>query len=105
MTDAEQALWQRIRNGQLYGARFRRQAMIGRFIADFACFTPKIVVELDGGQHAEQIAYDEERTRWLTSEGFSVLRFWNNDVLSNLDGVVESVAAALGGKSESRPPP
>ena len=93
----------RCRNGQLLGARFRRQAVIGRYIADFACFAPKLVIELDGGQHAEQAVYDEARTRWLVAEGFVVLRFWNNDVLSNLDGIVESIAAALG--NGSRPPP
>ncbi len=105
MTDAERTLWQRLRNGQIRGARFRRQAVIGRYIADFACFDPKVVIELDGGQHAGQSAYDEQRTRWLASEGFSVLRFWNNEVLENLDGVMEKIAAALGGASESRPPP
>ena len=71
----------------------------------FACFDPKVVIELDGGQHAGQSAYDEQRTRWLASEGFSVLRFWNIEVLENLDGVMEKIAAALGGASESRPPP
>ena len=105
MTDAERALWRRLRNAQICGARFRRQAVIGRYIADFACFAPKAVIELDGGQHSERAAYDEARTRWLSGEGFVVLRFWNNEVLSNLDGVVAAIATALSAGERPGPPP
>src|SRR6185436_8964789 len=88
MTEAEKRLWTRLRNRQIEGARFRRQAAIGTYIADFACFYPRIVIEVDGGQHAERQRRDERRTSWLENEGFVVLRFWNNDVLANGDGVV-----------------
>lgn len=105
MTDAEKALWQRLRNGQFHGVRFRRQAVIGRFIADFASYEPKLVIELDGGQHAEQASYDDKRSAWLAAEGFTVLRFWNNDVLANLDGVVATIEEALLVASRRRDPP
>jgi len=105
LTDAERALWRRLRDAQIQGARFRRQAIIGRYIADFACFAPKIVIELDGGQHAEATAYDDQRTRWLAAEGFVVLRFWNSEALSNLDGVVATIAAALSAPERPDPPP
>lgn len=106
MTDAERALWRRLRNGQLHDARFRRQAVIGRFIADFACFAPKLVVELDGGQHAAAASYDDERSSWLIAEGFTVLRFWNNEVLGNLDGVVTAIEMALErARTRHDPPP
>ena len=105
LTDAERALWRRLRNAQIHGIRFRRQAVIGRYIADFVCFAPRIVIELDGGQHSEQAVYDEARTRWLSDEGFVVLRFWNNEVLSNLDGVVAAIATALSAAERPGPPP
>jgi very-short-patch-repair endonuclease len=84
LTDAEQKLWQHLRNRQLEGYKFRRQQLIGKYIVDFVCFEKKLVVELDGGQHldSERIEYDSNRTRWLESRGYRVLRFWNHEVLN-----------------------
>ena len=94
-TDAERVLWRRIRLRQLDGRRFRRQAPIGPFIVDFVCFDQKLVIELDGGQHAIQMEADNQRTLWLESQGFLVLRFWNGDVLRNTDGVLHMVRNAV----------
>jgi very-short-patch-repair endonuclease len=105
MTEAEKKLWWRLRGGQLHGARFRRQAVIGRYIADFACFDPKIIIELDGGQHAVQAAYDTERTMWLEGRSFVVLRFWNSDVMSNLDGVLQAIEYVVLRLREGAPHP
>jgi very-short-patch-repair endonuclease len=94
-TKAEAKLWRALRNRQLDGFKFRRQFPIDRFFADFVCIDAKLVIELDGGQHAQQIVYDTERTTLLEGAGFVVLRFWNNDVLLNLDGVMETIQRAL----------
>ena len=93
-TDAERCLWKYIRNKKLSGLKFRRQMPIGKYIADFVCFENKIIIELDGGQHNEdaEIVDDKVRTVWLESQGFKVLRFWNNDVLKNMAGVWEVIA-------------
>ena len=80
-TDAEKRLWSALRDRRLEGIRFRRQIVIGRYIADFCSANPKLIIELDGTQHEEQRIYDEARTRYLESLGYSVLRFWNGDVL------------------------
>ena len=95
MTDVERMLWQALRSKQFGGYRFRRQHPIGRYIADFACIEQKIVIELDGGQHQEQLAYDNQRTAFIQAQGWQVLRFWNNDVLNNLDGVLTTIAERL----------
>ena len=95
MTDVERILWRAIRGRQLHGYRFRRQHPIGPYIADFACIEKKCVIELDGGQHQNQISYDEDRTIFLQIQGWQVLRFWNNDVLNHLDGVVSTVVTIL----------
>ena len=87
-TDAESALWNLLRNRQLTGHKFRRQAPIGKYIVDFLCFERNLVVELDGGQHQEQTGYDTERTRVLESRGHRVIRFWNNLVLEDTDAVL-----------------
>lgn len=92
-TDAEDKFWQAVRNRQLGGFKFRFQHSIGPYVADFACLEAMLIVEIDGGQHNEE--RDAERTRFLEDLGFAVLRFWNNDVLENLDGVASSVLAAL----------
>src|SRR5947207_1314956 len=89
MTDAERRLWRELRYRQQDGYKFRRQALVGKYIVDFVSFECKLVVELDGGQHADQIQYDEERTRWLESQGFRVLRFWNHQVFEEIDVVIE----------------
>ena len=86
-TDAETVLWNRLRNRQIDGHKFARQVPIGGYICDFVCREKQIVIEVDGGQHAESAA-DAIRDRHLTSEGYRVLRFWNNDVLGNIDGVL-----------------
>ncbi len=94
MTDAERRLWSALRNRQLGGVKFRRQQPIGPFIADFVCQERRLIVEADGSQHADNVN-DAQRTAFLQSKGYRVLRFWNNDILTNLDGVARVVAAAL----------
>ena len=95
MTEAERLLWTRLRRRQIHGVKFRRQAPIGEYIVDFAAFEPKLVIELDGGQHMEQKEYDQRRTAWLVSQGFHVLRFWNHEVFEDLECVLEVIAQAL----------
>ena len=104
-TDAERAVWAVLQNRQLEGTKWRRQAPIGRYFADFACKDLKLIVELDGGQHADQQAYDENRTRVLEACGYRVLRFWNADVADSLDGVVETVAAEIALARNAPPSP
>ena len=94
-TEAEQRLWSRLRRRQLDGYFFRRQAPIGVFVVDFVRAERKLVIEVDGGQRARQIRRDAKRTAWLESQGYEVIRFWNNDVLGNTDGVVETILAVL----------
>jgi len=94
-TEAESLLWRAIRGEQLDGHKFRRQQTIGAYIVDFISLDAKLIVELDGGQHADAVDYDAKRDTWLESEGFRVLRFWNNDVMENLEGVLMTIAAAL----------
>ena len=93
MTDAERLLWSRLRR-RYQGAKFRRQLPLGPFIVDFACVRSKLVIEVDGGQHLDS-ADDEARDRWLAQSGYRVLRFWNHDVLTNLDGVLERIMAEI----------
>ena len=103
-TDAERALWQALSARKVAGARFNRQVRIKPYFCDLVARTPKLIVEIDGGQHAES-ASDLQRTRYLEAKGYRVIRFWNNDVLSNLEGVVaeiERVLAALPSPSPSR---
>jgi very-short-patch-repair endonuclease len=95
LTDAERCLWQRLKRRQSAGVKFRRQQPIGHFIVDFVCFERRVIVEVDGGQHAEQLNYDEQRTRWLEAQGYRVLRFWNNDVLANTEAVAQAVLDAV----------
>lgn len=96
-TDAERTLWMRLRHKQLDGVKFRRQQPIGAYIVDFASFENKLVIEIDGGQHNEEEmrGRDEERTTWLKEGGYQVLRFWNNEVLMNMEGVLERIRKAL----------
>ncbi len=94
-TDAERRLWSLLRSLKPLGLHFRRQAPIGVYIADFVWHAGKLVVELDGSQHAQaRRAYDDQRTAWLQSEGYRVLRFWNNDVLRSPNAVGEAILAA-----------
>ena len=94
-TDAEASLWAALRNRGLDGCKFRRQFPIGPYVADFACLSHRLVVELDGGQHADAIGQDEARAGFLVESGYRVLRFWNNDALMQRDAVLESISAAL----------
>ena len=93
-TQAERALWRTFRTMAL-PERIRRQHPIGRYVADFAIPSRKLVIEIDGGQHASTVARDRARTRVLEARGWRVIRFWNNDVMSNLDGVVETILAEI----------
>lgn len=104
-TDTEQKLWRHLRNRQLQGWKFRRQHEIDRYIADFACPDAGLVVELDGGQPDEQVAYDETRTRKLQGMGYRVLRFWDNDVLTNIEGVLAVILEASASPAPHPNPP
>ena len=94
-TDAEQYLWSRLRRGQLHGYRFRRQRPIGPYVADFACLNPRLIVELDGSQHAEHPERDQRRDAYLRNQGFQVLRFDNHTALTDTDAVLETILSAL----------
>jgi len=94
MTDAERALWRLLRDRRMEGWRFRRQEPLEGYIVDFICFEARLVIEVDGGQHAESES-DKKRDAHLQSQGFHVLRLWNNDVLSNADGVYQTIMRAL----------
>ncbi len=100
MTDVEKRLWYLLRDRRLNGYKFRRQMPIGPYVADFVCLQSRLIVELDGGQHAEQAEKDKVRDEWLKSQGFVVLRFWNNDVLANTEGVLQAIL----GHCEKLPP-
>jgi very-short-patch-repair endonuclease len=93
-TDAERRLWAALRGRRLQGYKFRRQHPIGRFIVDFACTRHRLVIEADGGQHDESKS-DARRTAWLESQGWRVIRFWNNDILANTEGVVSTILEVL----------
>jgi very-short-patch-repair endonuclease len=93
-TEAEKRFWRAIRARQLNGAKFRRQYPIGGFIADFVCLEARLIVEVDGGQHNDSET-DVRRTAALEAAGYRVMRFWNNDVMNNLAGVLETLSAAL----------
>ena len=95
MTDAEQKLWYHLRAHRFMGLKFKRQKPIGHYVVDFACIEKKLVIELDGGQHAEAVEYDHERDAWLCSQGYTVLRFWNNDLLNETESVLEQIRLAL----------
>jgi len=102
MPEPELRLWLQLRAGRLAGVKFRRQKVIGRYIADFAANDPRLVIELDGDMHAGREAYDEQRTRFLEREGYRVLRFTNSDVMGNMDGVLTHLAGLI---DEMRRPP
>jgi very-short-patch-repair endonuclease len=94
LTDAERKLWYALRDRRFAGVKFRRQVPVGPYVADFLCYEARLVIEVDGGQHAES-ARDRRRDRWFVDNDFRVLRFWNSDVLSNLEGVMLVVTDAL----------
>jgi very-short-patch-repair endonuclease len=94
-TPAEQKLWAYIRLMREDGVRFRRQHAIATYITDFCAPRKKIIIELDGSQHLEQEEYDEERTKYLAAQGYKVIRFWNNQVMNDIDGVIKEIVLAL----------
>ena len=95
MSDAERRIWYFVRAGRFAGRKFRRQVPVGPFVADFLCESAMLIVEVDGGQHDERRHEDQERTRWLVARGYRVVRFWNNDVMANVDGVLETLSRLL----------
>jgi len=103
MTDAERKLWKVLRKKQMNGYKFRRQYPVRKYILDFVCLDTRLVIEVDGGQHQESVANDQERTLWLEQQGFKVLRFWNNEVLDNLYAVLEVIWGEL--RCDTQPPP
>jgi very-short-patch-repair endonuclease len=101
-TDAETKLWNRLRARAIGGHKFVRQEPIGPYIADFVCRERRLIVEIDGGQHATD-PKDATRTKWLNDHNYCVLRFWNNDVLHNIDGVLEVIANTLAAEAPPHP--
>ena len=94
-TKSERALWKHLRMRQINGYKFRRQQPIGRYIVDFVNFERRVVIELDGGQHSQQMVYDSKRTAWLEAQGYQVLRFWNNQILEEAEAVKAIILKAL----------
>jgi very-short-patch-repair endonuclease len=94
-TEAEQKLWSQLRKRQLYGFQFRRQYSIAPFFVDFICLEARLIIEVDGAQHADQKEQDQSRSEFLHTSGYHVLRFWNFEVLSHVDSVVERIAEVL----------
>ncbi|WP_372528200.1 endonuclease domain-containing protein [Piscinibacter sp.] len=104
MTDSERRLWSRLRSEQL-GVKFRRQHPLGPYVLDFACLAPRLVIEVDGSQHLGQASYDARRDAWLIGQGFQVLRFWANEVLSDTDAVVSRILDLLANADRLAPTP
>lgn len=96
MTEAERRVWQILRSHRISGYKFRRQVPIGSYIADFVCHEARLIVEIDGSQHARLLPREGARSEFLENEGYRILRFWNNEVLANLDGVQGIIADELG---------
>jgi very-short-patch-repair endonuclease len=96
-TEAEKILWSKLRDKQIDGVKFRRQQPIENYVVDFVSFEKRLIIEIDGGQHdeAEIKKKDEQRTAWLEKDGYRVIRFWNNDVLMNIEGVLIKIKEAL----------
>jgi very-short-patch-repair endonuclease len=107
LTDAEQRLWRHLRRKQVAGFKFRRQCHIGPYIVDFVSFDAKLVIEVDGGQHSWQTEQDVLRTRWIKSQGFTVIRFWNHEVLQETDSVLQAILERVERQAANRtlPPP
>jgi len=94
-TNVAKLLWQRLKGRQLEGYKFRRQQPVGSYIVDFINFEKRIIIELDGGQHAIEKDMDKKRDNWLKVEGYKVLRFWNNEIFENIEGVLEVIRKKL----------
>ncbi len=105
MTEIEALLWQRLRGRRLEGLKFSRQMPVGPYICDFMCRAIGLIVEVDGSQHGEAQAYDVARTEFIERHGFRVLRFWNNDILNNMDGVLTRIADVARPLPTPQPPP
>ncbi len=106
-TSAEDRLWQGLRLFPMSGSHFRRQVPIGPYVADFACMAARLIIEVDGSQHGDDNhrRHDEARTRWLEAQGYRVLRFWNNDLTTNMNGVLDAIYAAIYGSTYAEPVP
>jgi len=104
MTDAERKLWQALRAHRFRGTAFRRQAPLGPYIADFVCHARRLVIEVDGGQHSGS-ERDARRDEWMAREGYRVLRFWNNEVLGNLEGVLDRIGREVAAAPPPQPSP
>jgi very-short-patch-repair endonuclease len=98
LTPAEKKLWAYLRGDKLNGVNFRRQHAIGKFIVDFVSIKRRLVIEMDGSQHVQQEKYDNERTEYLESHGYKVIRFWNEDVMKDINGVIQAIQLALNDK-------
>jgi very-short-patch-repair endonuclease len=94
-TEAENRLWYHLRAHRFMDLKFKRQKPLGSYIVDFVCVEHLLIIEIDGGQHAEQVEYDQRRDAWLRSQGYTVLRFWNNEVIQQLEGVLEQIRLTL----------
>jgi very-short-patch-repair endonuclease len=105
MTDAERSIWRVVRSSQVIGHRFRRQVPFGRYIVDFVCHSARLIVEIDGGQHDVSAPDEVRRARFLQDQGYRILRFWNNEVLSNPEGVRASLPGDLERHPHPVPPP
>ena len=103
-TEAEKTLWRHVRSRQLAGYRFRRQAPLGKYIADFLCYERGLVIEIDGGQHQRRTEADKKRTNWLETQGFRVIRFWINQVLAETEAVLEAILREMQGEDSPSPP-
>lgn len=104
-TEAEKRLWRSFRDRQVCGFKFRRQHIIEPYIVDFVCIEKKLIVEIDGGQHAERVEADKERTSCLENKGYKVIRFWNNEVLGNTDAVLDVIFDILNETPHPNPLP
>jgi very-short-patch-repair endonuclease len=104
MTEAEARLWCLLRAHRFQGYKFKRQKPIGPYIVDFVCMQHRVIIEVDGGQHQDRREYDQERDAWLRRRGYAVLRFWNHEVMGNLEGVLEAILQAMQARALSPAP-
>ena len=106
-TDAEKLLWSRLRAGRCEGMKFRRQHPVGQYIVDFVCLERKLIIELDGGQHAlpDEARKDRQRDAWLEKEGYTVVHFWDNEVLMNRNGILDAIRERLNRTPSPQSPP
>lgn len=103
LTPAERKLWAHLSNRKINGVKFRKQHAIGNYVPDFCAIKERLIIELDGSQHLEQVAYDDERTKYFESLGYRVIRFWNNQVTKELDAVILAIIHALEESQKGKP--